>query len=208
MKRNIVLLLLLTLVMGHNYAIEVNGSIKLSGDSTFFESRMEIPLEFFSNNINFIKLQKKLIYKNTEGKRIKLKPGQVQQLRFNYNGENYVFECIVLCTPPPIKFREKLLLQKIISGELCYYRYYKKANVTVPMGGMTVSANESYYQDVLKFSNGEVIVVSWFNDFKSLSEYLVKCTSVVGKIENEIYKKSDIQDIVNEYNNCDRANNQ
>ena len=78
MKKYVILIALLVLIVERNYAIEINGTIKMSNNALLTNVSLLIPLERFTKDINFTKFQRRIEYRNSEGMKIRLKPNQIR----------------------------------------------------------------------------------------------------------------------------------
>ncbi|UII26592.1 hypothetical protein LVD15_25400 [Fulvivirga maritima] len=103
-----------------------------------------------------------------------------QFLEFYHEGEHYV----------PVKMTEKYAIMKVIkSGYLSLLSY-------------RVDNNYDFGNLYLLKKTGEGTEVPTFLFKKVMADFLANCTQVSKKIENKEYKRSDIETIVDEFNNC------
>ncbi|MBL3657451.1 hypothetical protein [Fulvivirga sediminis] len=103
-----------------------------------------------------------------------------QLLSFYHEGEQYV----------PVKMPEKYAIMKVVKpGYLSLLSY-------------RIDNNYDFGNLYLLKKTGEGTEVPTFLFKKMMTDFLANCAEVSKKIENKEYKRSDIETIVDEYNNC------
>ena len=219
MKKVGMLIIIVFIFATNNYSKDINGTVIFKNDSVI-NVTLKVPFELklFSNKIDFIKIQKGIKYYDSNRLVKKFKPNQVKEIRFNYDSVEYRYISLILKSPPPFVFKHKLLLMQATEGKMNHYLYFKKVNVTMPMGtnpaysytsnGQTYNVYRihnielPYTYNVLQINGGELFVSDWFNEFKSICKYIDDCPELVKKINNETYDARNINEIVKDYNQC------
>lgn len=181
------------------YSKKIPATITLK-EGTTIESLIKIrryPLSF-KGAIQYPRLQNKIKYYDTNGKKHKLYAEQIKEFRFSYKQEEIKMQTIKLGHRLHegffVKHSDYILLKKKTEGNLNRFVYFHNTNFLGLHLKMTFS--------VLQKGDEEGFVPKWFNDFKDLSKYISDCPSLVDKINNNTYNSQNIVDIVKEYNVC------
>lgn len=199
MKKALILLLLELLTAKFVYASDTKAIIQLKNDS-IIEVIIKIrkyPLSL-KGAIKYPLLQNEIEYYDSTGKKIKLKPEQIKEVRFNYKGEEIKMQTIIL----KHRLREGLgkssdyvlLKLKTDGNKMKRFLYFHNSNF--------MGIHLKMVFNVLQKGNGEGFVPQWFNNFKNITKYVSECPSLVDKINNDIYNSQNVKDIVKDYNIC------
>lgn len=215
MKKKL-LLIIFVLTLGYStQAKKIEGQIFFIKDT--LTVTFEIPVNIFTQEINYMKLQKKVKYYDSVNKIIELNPDQAVEIRFKYEYENIRMISLIRTGDLSSSFalNPNVFLKLVIDGKLkvfCYY-YNKQGFVAGPpvMGSsmsaprMTTMQSTSYGADqlVLKKEDG---TIKWPNKFgfrKDMKVFFADCPKLVDKIEKKEYSRDDLESIARFYNsNC------
>lgn len=193
------------------HAERIAGTILFNNDSTA-RVTFEIPVEIFLDAINYQSIQEKIVYYDSNDKKIKLKPEQVKEINFRFKNEDIRMVSFARI-PYNIPFSTPtghILLRNIIDGNLKLFIFHSThgpAGMYIGPGSKWVGKSGDVELIILKKNNEELFKPK-FTDRKfkkDMSAYLSDCPSLVQKIENDLYTIDNIRQIVIDYNsNCDK----
>jgi len=204
MNKKILVVVLGLISILNLHAEKIEGTIKFNNDSTA-RVTFEIPVQLFLGEIDYSSLQDKVVYYNLD-KKIKLKPNQLKEINFKFNGEDIR---MISCNKNPYAFSDDpFLLRIIIDGKLKLFIYHStRGPVGVYVGpGSKWRGKSGDLELVLLKKNNDELFEPHFSDKKfkkDMSVYLSDCPSVIQKIDNDLYNIDNIRQIVIDYNtNC------
>nr|NQU89140.1 hypothetical protein [Bacteroidota bacterium] len=211
--KKVVLLIFLGMIFTTKVdAKKVNGQIIYENDT--IDVIIKLPVSLFSQKINYEKLQKKVQYYDSNGKKIKLLPDEAREIRFTYDGE----DIRMLSRLNTLKNRNvfssgtHIFLRLKNDGKLKLFEYhYTESNGpainTESSGNTTVTGGTTYSIEkyILQKGNGELKKPRGIIFRKDMMEYFSDCPELSQKIEQRELKKRDLESIVRLYNsNCGR----
>jgi hypothetical protein len=139
--------------------------------------------------VAFDMLQKRIKCFDANHKKIILKPDQTEEICFDYKGEKIRMLSRPFDTNFDILSGSKSFLRILIDGKLKLLKYYRN--------GGAAGLLEKY---VMQKGNEKLFKVSILSFKQDMTTYLSDCPSVSKKIEEKVYKKDDVEQIVDEYN--------
>lgn len=181
-----------------------------NGESLIGEIELPVP----SRDLIRVRGKEKVKYrKNRKSKTTKFEEDQVDHIIFrNEKGETSKFEYV------PVSKKKKELFQVVSSGRVTLYarKIATSAPVsTAPGTGMAGGAhsapvylysftnfNEFYVLRKNEEAATPLITPGWSSFRKKAMKYFSDCPAVVAKLDDKVYKREDIKDVVEEYNNC------
>jgi hypothetical protein len=153
-------------------------------------AKVQVEILFIFKTPQFFTLHKVITILDSQGNKKNIRPNQAKEIRFNYEGET------IRMVSEDYNSVTKLFLKLEIIGNLSLYKYVH--HTPGPYGG--------HFKDVylLKKGDNELKKVKQSNSFrKDMSEYFVDCPELAKMIENKVYGRKEIHEIVNFYNkNC------
>jgi hypothetical protein len=167
----------------------------------------KIPVNFFSQEPNFEKIQWKITYYDSINQKQILKPNMAKEIVFDYDGENIRMlsrqNNLGLIGSIFID-NSYVFLQLIKDGKLKLFKYYK-TNSSPGMynsstGAMTGGYSYTVEKYIMQKGNEGLFKTRWLSFKKDMADYLSDCPELAKKIEDKIYGSDDIELIVDEYN--------
>ncbi len=203
MKKSLILVVLALMLITVSEAAKIDAKIILSNGEKI-NTVIKVKTSLFGD-INFIALQKKVIYYKN-GKKGKLFPEEVSELSFTYHGEPITMISVKddLNLNSIFSSNENILLREIIDGKLKLFKYYYKQQAPGAYNASTgtMSGGYAYSVDryILKKSGGELKRPRPISFKKDMSTYFDDCPRLSEKILNKEFKARDIELIVDFYN--------
>jgi hypothetical protein len=195
MKRLLFLLLIIIVVLESTEAKDIKGKIIYLNDTV--DVIFVIPTDFTMEEIRYRSIQNKVKYYNSAGKKVKLLPDDVVEIRFSYSNE----DIRMLSVRDTHDFNDiwgtkYIFLKLIVDGRLKLFEYhFSDSN----MSGMNYVTN-SY---ILKKNNGVLWWPEKWTFRKDMINYLSDCPELTRQIQEKEFEKSDLVNIVKFYNtNC------
>ncbi len=218
--RKICILIVMGLVLTIKLeAKKIEGKIVLENDT--IDVVFNIPVNFFTQEPNYEKLQNKVKYFDATGKKTSLRPDDAKEIQFKFEFENIrmVSRYNSLGLGNMFTTNSNIFLRIIIDGNLKLFMYYytqrtpgmvSNAGSFGPSGGftgtssfMTGGAAYSVERCILQKGNGELKRPKGLTFKNDMVEYFSDCPSLVKKIESKDFRKDDLNFIVEFYNkNC------
>lgn len=207
--RNVIkdIIITLTLILAASFSLEarkMKGKIVFEGET--IEVTFNIPMRTFSDGPNFEKLQHRVRYYNRNGKTISIRPTDAKEFSFRYIGTDIrmvsVKNLFGSGNPPPS--RPRIFLRIEVEGKVNMFTFYSTQsspglyNPTMGMstGGVTYSAERYVLQ-----KNDDLLWSPRSLSFKKdMSEYFKDCPDLVQKIQDQSFRKDDLEAIVHYYN--------
>ncbi len=189
MKRNVTIILFLYLSISNSFAKKIEGILITKKDSTV-KVLLDIPILIIPQEIAFFRIQSSIVcYSLTNSKKYVIHPNQVKEIRFKYDSEEIrMVSCID--SSEIITSDRFLFLRLIVDGKLKLYKYYTLQSNDLSAGYYLQKNNDKLYRPRLFYFK------------KDMNEYLNGCVSLIRKINDNVYSKSDLEYIVKDYNSC------
>jgi len=177
----------------------IEGKIIFAHDT--IDVTFKIPLIFPSQKIDFYRLQNKVKYFDSTGKKITLWPEDAKEIQFKYNNHNIR----MLSRKNLIEFSADtaIFLRLVVDGELKLFYYYALAilgtnSTSTGMVNMSSSARDELF--IMQKGNDELFDTGRFTFRKDMMEYFSDCPALSKLIETKEFLKDDVAEIVNYYN--------
>lgn len=167
----------------------------------------EIPFGFLSKKVDYEGLQVKVKYYDSADKLHVLKPDSVKEISFFYEGQQIRMlsrrDHLGLNTSI-FNNNTHLFLHLITDGKLKLFMYYNSNSApSAPpgpngmMGGGGTTKTQKY---ILQKNNDGLFKITGISFRADMMGYLSDCLALAKKIEDRTYRKTDIEQIVEEYN--------
>ena len=183
----------------HTYGKKIPGTIISKGEST--DVMFEIKMPLMLGEPNFERLQYKVKYYDERGKKITLRPDNVDEIQFRYEG---VEIRMISCASTPgigniFSSSTRIFLKLEMDGPLRLYRFYYKQTTGAGYGG---APGMTYVADNLIFQKGNGPLkqprsLGWKKD---MLEYFSDCPELRERIESKDLRRKEIEEIVAYYN--------
>ncbi|WP_028981455.1 hypothetical protein [Sporocytophaga myxococcoides] len=203
MTKKIFLVVFFALILSSKLLAEkVKGKIILENDT--IDVTFDIPVDYFSLEINYESLQQRIKYIDSTGNKKVLHPEDAKEIRFKYEFENIrmLSRENSLLLGNPFSRGSHIFLKLEIDGRLKLFKYYHTQHIGggYNSGTGTVSSGSAYSSEgfILQKENTELKKIKRFK--KDMPEYFSDCTKLVEKIENKEFSESDMDLIVKFYN--------
>ena len=196
MRRSVTLVVITFFMVNLAYAELIDGYyINLKNDT--IRIKMQIPLNIFHTIPLYQKLQKKIVYYDSLGKKLILKPKQAIEVNFNFNNQRVRMISLIYSFPNighggyPINSFIKIIIDGNLKLFANYVREYS------PSGSQILEIF------LLQKGTGDFFRTDWIFFKKTMSEYFSNCPVLQQKIIDKTFKANDILQIVQFYNaNC------
>ncbi len=169
-------------------ADEMKGIIIYKNDT--LNVTFDMPINLFSGDVHYRKVQEKVKFIDSSGKKQVLRPSDAKEIIFDYYGKK--IRMISVFSPnTDISQNEKIFLKIIIDDylKMYIYHYYQGGQYGGPSTANLLQKGDS----LLKWPKNV-----FFR--KDMVEYFSDCKELAEKIENKEYKDDDIEEIVKFYN--------
>ncbi|MEQ8238466.1 MAG: hypothetical protein RIA69_04595 [Cyclobacteriaceae bacterium] len=206
--RKIVILITIGLILTFKLeAKKIEGEILFADDT--ITVTFNIPIKFFTQEPNYEKLQYKIKYFDSTGKKIVLRPDNAKEIRFKYDNENVrmLSRHNSLGLGNIFSMSTNIFLKLETDGKLKLFNYYYTQSSpgmhNASTGAMTGGYSYSVERYILQKGDGELKRPKSLTFKKDMVEYFSDCPALVEKIESKDFRKNDLEFIVNYYNsNC------
>jgi hypothetical protein len=165
----------------------------------------EVPVIKSAGQLDYQKIQSKITYFDSTGKKFTLRPDTVQEIRLNRWGKTIrmvaLYDSIGLGSM--FSQSEYVFLKLEMEGKVNVFRYYySQGGAPVYNSGTGTMRSPSYSADgfILQNIKGELMRPSWMNFRKDMKVFFADCTILTEKIQNKEYDKNDVLKIVEFYN--------
>jgi len=195
MKKLLFLLLFVIAVCENSEAEDIKGKIIYRNDTV--DVIFNIPTISITGKIKYTKLQNKVKYYDLAGKKVKLFPEDVVEIRFSYLNEDIRMLSVRDTHDFSDNFSKSknIFLKLIIDGELKLFEYHFSDS----SGEMTY-VTTSY---ILKRNKGELWWPEQWAFRKDMVNYFSDCPELTRKIQEKEFEISDFVEIVKfYYANC------
>jgi len=186
----------------YSEAEKVKGKIFFENDT--IEVMIHVPVNSFTDEPNLEKLQFKVVYYDSTGQKIKLRPDHARGFSFTYGTHKIlmlsVYNSLELGVFDPTG--NNIFLHQIIDGKLKMFIYYNTAYYPLP-NTLTGTLGIYHYQTdrcILQKGDGELKRTRTSGFKKDMAEYFSDCPELVEKIMNTEYDEIDMKSIVDFYN--------
>lgn len=169
----------------------------------------DIPVDLFSQEPNYQKLQYKVKYTDPTGKKNTLRPNHAKEIQFSFGHESVRMLSVrnTLGAGNIFSNNEYIFLKLSMDGNLKLFNYFFNQQSggfyngsTGTMSGGNAYSVEKY---VLQKDNGDLVRPTGLTFKRDMVEYFRDCPALVEKIEHRDFRKSDLEAIVRYYNsNC------
>lgn len=165
----------------------------------------EIPMIKSEGQPDYQKIQSKITYFDSTGKKFTLRPDSVLEIRFKHWGKTIRMLALYdsLGLGKMFSQSEYIFLKLEIEGRVNVFRYFYIQSGTGGYNAATgTMRNSSYKSDdfILQNKNGQVMRPSWMNFRKDMKDFFGDCPALVKKIQNKDYDRNDVLQIVEYYN--------
>ena len=186
-------------------AKKIDGTIIFRNDTV--SVTFNVPFKFLSQTPNYEKLQSKIKFYDSSGKKVKIRPDEAKEISFNHRDENIR----MLSRPNTLAYKNifstnnNIFLKLEIDGDLKLFKHHFTRTSSQPMpgaGGSTMMVSNSYAVEryILQKGTGQLKQPKELSFRKDMMEYFSDCPALVEKIENRELRARDIKTIVNMYN--------
>lgn len=166
--------------------------ISKSNDTT--KVTFDIPMYLTAKEPYYENLQQKVTcYDLVTNQKQILNPYTVKEISFNFKGDNIK----MLSRKEDLELKgnsysddSRIFLHLIKDGKLKLFRFYE-----TPSGDY-----RTIQLDIMQKNNEELFVTRALSFKKDMVDYLLDCPELAKKIDEKIYKKKDIEQIIDEYN--------
>jgi hypothetical protein len=208
MKRLPFLIVIVLMIAIKTEAKKIEGEILFKNDT--LDVIFKIPINLFSKEINYEKLQYKIKYSDSTGNKFAIKPDQANEIRFIYKNE----EVRILSRYNSLRLgnifsmNKKIFLKLEIDGKLKMFKYYftESSPVMYNSSSEVTTGGYSHSEDkyILQKGEEELVRLKGLTFRKDMMEYFIDCHELSKKIQSKEYRKKDIETIVSYYNsNCE-----
>jgi len=188
MRKLFIVLFFVTSITLSSNADEMKGIIVYKNDTV--SVTFDIPINVFTGDIHYRKVQEKVKFIDSSGKKQVLRPSDAKEIILDYNGKK-IRMVSVFKPNTDISQNDKIFLTIVIDDYLkmyCYHYY---------QGGQYGGPSTAYL-----LQKGDSLLKWPKNVFfrKDMVEYFSDCKELAEKIENKEYKDDNIEEIVKFYN--------
>ena len=162
---------------------------------------LKVRVNTFSNEVNCMPLQKKIVFYNKSGKKFKLRPNEISSLSFEHSGRKY--NMVSVNDNLTYSRFNKILLLLEQDGYLKRYTFFEQRSNGgyYGAGGMYMSAGSRTVEvDVLQKGNNYLFRVRPFRFKKTVSEYFSDFPELSERIKSKEFRKEDLLKIIDIYN--------
>jgi hypothetical protein len=192
------------------FALTTNAAKKVEGFILYDNNQSVkvvflIPSGFLNSEPAYQKLQYRVSYIQNNVK-LTLKPDDAKEISFTYNGQTIRMLSVVdnLQMGSPFSSKVKVFLKLVVDGEIKLFDYYATSyspGIYNPGTGMMGGGSSYTYERlVMQRGDGPLVRPRDFYFKKDMTEFLQDCPKLVERINEKVFKKSDLELIVREYN--------
>ncbi len=204
MKKIYILFLIGMIVSFQLEAKKIEGIILFESDT--ISVTFNIPFKLFSKEPNYEKMQYKVIYFDSSGKKTILRPGNAKEIRFQYEYEKVrmLSRYNSLGLGKIFSINKNIFLKLETDGKLKLFNFYysqKSPGIyDASTGAMTAGLSYDVDNYILQKEDGEIKRPKGLTFKKDMIAYFSDCPVLVEKIESKYFRKNDLEFIVNFYN--------
>ena len=198
LKRNVFLLICALTLSFAAQAVKLPGQIYRDGVIEDVTLRVKTNL---LGDLQLITMQYKIIYFDKKGNKHKLRPGEADEIHFDFKGEHVRMICVDNNLYSGSIFRgngRKIFLRNFIEGPLSLFEfYYESQTMAGPNGQMVRNIHVDY---VLKKYDGPLFIPVHIGFRKSMLQFLDDCPAVVEKLQDRELRRRNLETMVKYYN--------
>jgi hypothetical protein len=166
----------------------------------------KIGLSFFTNSPDFTRLQTRINYIDSKKNKHILRPDMAKEVVFVLKGKTIRLlsrKNNLNIAMSLFQDNSLLFLHLIQDGKVQLFKVYEKSGNAGSMGpngtfvGGGTSTNETY---ILQKNGGDLFKTRLFSFKKDMAGFFSDCPLLADKIKDKTYRRSDVEDIVQEYN--------
>lgn len=190
--------------------IEITGKILFLYTHDTIAVTFIIPTSSSTKEIDYEKLQEKVTYLDSTGKKRKITPDQAKEITFDYEDQEVrVISCYdAIGLNNPFSNNTNIFLKLETDGKLKLFTYYHTTGTSAPSGfngTMMISAGESHTAKKYILQKGQEAIMkpTWMNYRKDLISYFNDCPKIsqmIDEMGDNKYVKDNIESIVDSYN--------
>jgi hypothetical protein len=207
MRRTCILIVIGLILTINLEAKKIEGRIIFKNDT--IDVILNIPIKFFTQEPNYEKLQYKVKYIDSTGKKITLIPDNVKEVQFRYDFQDIrlLSRFNSLGSRSIFSSSANILLKLEIDGTVKLFSFYytqRSPGMYNPSTGAT-TGGFSYSEEgyVLQKGDDDLKGITRLSFKKDMAEYFKDCPTLVKKIVDRDFRKDDLVSIVRFYNsNC------
>jgi hypothetical protein len=198
----------LLLVYNFSYSKKIEGYY-ITTNNEKYNTVFEIPVGMLSDEINFEAIQFVLKYYDENEKKQKLDLELIFEVGFDYNGEKFVLRKLrnSINLVPNALFDTSYILLRIIKEDIISSYSFSGTSYMVNSNGYGgVGGGGNFYKygsSILVKKDGTMVDPSTGSFRKKMSEFFSDCPDLVDKINDKVYKRNQIDEVIEYYKvNC------
>ena len=159
---------------------------------------LNIPTKILPSEPNYVKLQKKVKYFDSQGVKKVVHPGEAIEIRFVFKSE----EVRMVSRPNRNLYSNKLnlFLKVEVDGDLKLFSYYYTVNSHNPSAQITMGQSYTARRFLLQKGDEDFKMPKKIGFKKDMMEYFDDCPELSKKIESKEFRKSEMVSMVIFYN--------
>jgi len=194
LKKVSLLLLLIVTSFAVYAAQEITGTIVFPNETV--DVTFLVPVGLFGGDPNTEAMQRGIRYRDSHGKKHKLKPSQAIEFSFTYDGRLWR---MVSSNYTSGLFTKGIFLLQLVDGPVKMFEYTYTTRTGGGMNGMGMTTTTTI--NLMQRGNEPVKELRMFGFKKDMADYFKDCPALVSLIEEKAFKRRDLMEIVNYYNN-------
>ena len=197
----------LLFVFNFSYGKNIEGYY-ITTNNKKYTKVFDIPVGVPSDEVNFQAIQFVLKYYDENNKKQKLDLEFIYEVGFEYNGEKIVLRKLrnELDLPPTLISDTRYILLKLIKEDIISEYSFSGTGYMLNPNGFGGSVSGSFYKygsGILVKKDGTMVDPSTGSFRKKMREFFADCPVLVEKINNKVYKRNQIEEIIEYYKvNC------
>jgi hypothetical protein len=194
-------------VFNFSYSENIEGYY-ITTNNKKFTKVFDIPVEGISDEVNFQAIQFVLKYYDENNKKHKLDLEFIYEVGFEYNGEKIILRKLrnELDLAPNLISDKRYILLKLIKEDIISEYLFSRTGYMLNANGFGGSAMGSFYKygsGILVKKDGTMVDPSIGSFRKKMREFFSDCPVLVEKINNKVYKRTQIDEVIEYYKvNC------
>ena len=188
-------------------AKKIEGKILFENDT--IDVTFNIPIKMFKQEPNYEKLQYKVKYFDSTGKKLTLRPDNAKEIQFKNENENVrmLSRYNSLRSGKFLLMSSNIFLKLLTDGELKLFNFYYTQSspdmYDASTGDMTGGNSINLERFVLQKGEGDLKRPKGLTFKKDMADYFSDCPALIEKIESKDFRKNDLEFVVRFYNsNC------
>lgn len=183
---------------------KIDGMIITSTDT--LNVTLRVLTNFFTGEINYPALQRKVRYIDENGKKQRIRPDKAEEIRFRYRGEDVrMLSRTVPSSLAGFFSNSEIFLRLRNDGPLKLFTHYARRNNSTDFDNdnRDIFGDDMKETSLLQKGNAAIKNPRFFKFRKDMMKYLDDCSALVDKLEAKDFKRWDIFEMVAYYNtNC------